>query len=125
MDTKDQSTQDESQSKQITSPGAIKNSTTGQVATERQLQEAEQKIEQRMSAFERSMVRLTWAAVIISLLSGAVFSGQLYEMISGGTQTDKLVGYAKVQANASSDQADAAQQFSDTLRTLTTGCRTP
>jgi hypothetical protein len=48
-----------------------------------------------MSAFERSMLRLTRAAVIISVLTGLIFAGQLYEMITGGTQTDKLVGYAK------------------------------
>jgi ABC-type transporter Mla subunit MlaD len=60
------------------------------------------------------MIRLTWAAVLISLLSAIVFGGQLYEMISGGTATDKLVTYAQNQASAGSDIADAAQQFSDT-----------
>jgi uncharacterized protein YukE len=64
------------------------------------------------------MIRLTWAAVIVSVLSALVFCGQLYEMITGGTATDKLVDYAKVQANASSDQGDAAQQFSDTTEDI-------
>jgi hypothetical protein len=39
-------------------------------------------------------------------------------MITGGTATDKLVGYSLVQANAASDQADAAQQFSDTAEDI-------
>jgi hypothetical protein len=64
------------------------------------------------------MLRLTWAAVIVSVLSALVFGGQLYEMITGGTATDNLVKYAGVQANASSDQADAAQQFSDTAEDI-------
>ncbi len=71
-----------------------------------------------MSAFERSMIRLTWAAVIVSVLSALVFGGQLYEMIAGGTATDKLVRYSLVQANAAGDQADAAQQFSDTAEDI-------
>jgi hypothetical protein len=60
------------------------------------------------------MVRLTTYGLIVTIVTGVIFLGQLYEMISGGTQTDKLVNYSKVQANAASDQADAAQQFSDT-----------
>lgn len=101
-------------SNQIAASRTEENAPPQPVATERQLQKTEQKIEERMSAFERSMIRLTWAAVIISVLSFVVFAGQLYEMWAGGTATDKLVEYAKTQANASSDIADAAQQFSDT-----------
>ena len=67
------------------------------------------------------MIRLTWAAVIIAIVTGLIFAGQLYEMISGGTQTNKLVGYANTQANASSDQADAAQQFTDTAEDINGG----
>ncbi len=44
-----------------------------------------------MSAFERSMIRLTRAGVVIGLITLFIFGGQLYEMIEGGTQTDKLV----------------------------------
>lgn len=102
----------------IVSANAGENPPPAQPATGQQLQTAEQNIESRMSAFERSMVRLTWAAVAISIVTGIVFAGQLYEMISGGTQTDKLVNYARAQANASSNQADAAQQFSDTAEDI-------
>jgi len=121
MDDKDQPGRDQPQGKEIAEARAVNNPATGQIATERQLQEAEQNIEKRMSAFERSMIRLTWAAVIISILSAAVFAGQLYEMVTGATATDKLIEYAKVQANAGSDQADAAQQFSDTAEDINSG----
>jgi ABC-type transporter Mla subunit MlaD len=87
-------------------------------ATVKQLQQAEKNIENRMSAFERTMIRLTRAGVIIGVITLLIFAGQLYEMIEGGTATDKLVDYSKVQANASSDQADAAQQFSDTAEDI-------
>src|ERR1035438_7010908 len=92
-----------------------------QVATAHQLEQTETRIEERMSSFERSMIRLTWAAVIISILSIIVFAGQLYEMIAGGTATDKLVEYTRAQANAGNDQADAAQQFSDTTEEINAG----
>ena len=44
-----------------------------------------------MSAFERSMIRLTTAGVIVGAITLFIFCGQLYEMIEGGTQTDKIV----------------------------------
>jgi gas vesicle protein len=52
-------------------------------------------------------------AVFTIVIAGAAIL-QWREMVGGGTQTDKLVDYAKVQANAASDIGDAAQQFSDT-----------
>jgi hypothetical protein len=91
MDEKDNSTDDHPESPAIPPARTIQDTPAEQAATERQLQETEQKIEERMSAFERSIVRLTWAAVIISILSFLVFAGQLYEMISGGTQTDEII----------------------------------
>jgi|NGEPerStandDraft_6_1074524.scaffolds.fasta_scaffold151248_1 hypothetical protein len=63
-------------------------------------------------------VRLTRYGLAVTILTGIIFAGQLYEMISGGTQTDKLIRYARTQANAASDQADAAQQFSDTTEDI-------
>jgi hypothetical protein len=74
---------------------------TEQPATEKQLQRAESKIEERMSAFERSMLRLTAAAVAISIITGLVFVGQLYEMWQAGKQTDKMIGAANIEARAS------------------------
>ena len=49
-------------------------------------------------------------------LTGIIFAGQLYEMISGGTQTDKLVDYAKTQAQAASDIAQASDDFTDSAK---------
>jgi len=66
-----------------------------------------------MSGFERSMIRLTRAGVIIAIVTGFIFAGQLYEMISGGTQTAKLIKYASTQAKATSDIAQASDDFTD------------
>jgi hypothetical protein len=95
-----------------------KYSTPAQPATEQQLRATELQIEERMTGFERSMVRLTRYGLAVTVLTGIIFAGQLYEMINGGTQTDKLVNYAKGQADAATDQADAAQQFSDTAEDI-------
>ncbi len=74
-----------------------------------------------MSAFERSMLRLTQAAITISVITGLIFAGQLYEMWQNGRQTEKLIGAAGTQAeaagdmaNAAGDQVDAADNFADT-----------
>jgi hypothetical protein len=82
-----------------------------QPATQQQLQNAEQKIEERMSAFERSMIRLTSAGVIVGVITLLIFSGQLYEMIEGGKQTDKLVDYAKTQSQAAKEIDQAGKDF--------------
>jgi hypothetical protein len=94
-------------------PSATENDVGQQPATQTQLEQAEEKIEKRMSAFERSMLRLTWAAVTISVLSAFIFAGQLYEMWAGGTQTDKLVNYAKTQSEAADAIAGASSDFTD------------
>lgn len=113
MDHAEQPDQNEDARREVAPIGTAKDSMPAQPATEQQLQETEQKIEKRMSAFERSIVRLTWAAVVISLLSFIVFGGQLYEMITGGTQTDKLVGYAKTQSESADEIAQASDDFTD------------
>ncbi len=63
------------------------NSIPAQPATEQQLRETEQKIEgqieERMTGFERSMVRLTRYGLAVTILTGIIFAGQLYEMITG------------------------------------------
>lgn len=84
---------------------------TPPAATAQQLQVTETRIEERMSAFERSMLRLTLFGLVITLLTGLVFVGQLYEMKEGGRQTDKLVGFAKSQSDASTQIATASQNF--------------
>jgi len=105
--------------------GAGENPPPAQPATEQQLRETEQKIEEqieeRMTGFERSMVRLTRYGLAVTILTGIIFAGQLYEMYQGGAATDKLVNYSEAQANSASDQADAAQQFSDTTEAINSG----
>jgi hypothetical protein len=97
--------------------GAPKNPLPAQPATEQQLRATEQKIEEqieeRMTGFERSMVRLTRYGLTVTILTGFIFAGQLYEMITGGTQTDKLVGYAQKQATAADDMSQASKDFTD------------
>lgn len=86
-------------------------------ATQQQLRDTEQKIEEqieeRMTGFERSMVRLTRYGLAVTILTAFVFAGQLYEMISGGTQTDKLITAAQTQAGAATQISGAADDFKD------------
>jgi hypothetical protein len=84
-----------------------KDTIPAQPATEEQLQQTEQKIEERMSAFERATVRLTKIGVFVGVLTLIIFAGQLYEMIEGGRQADKMI-------TAANTQACAAQHFADT-----------
>jgi hypothetical protein len=84
-----------------------------QPATAQQLQQTETRIEDRMSSFERSMLRLTRAGVGIAILTGFIFLGQLYVMYAGGTQTNKLVKYADTQAQAADNIAQASDDFTD------------
>jgi hypothetical protein len=118
MDNEGQSAGDKTGAQQVTPLKTAEDSPATQPATEQQLRATEQKIEEqieeRMTGFERSMVRLTRYGLAVTILTGIIFAGQLYEMITGSTATDRLVSYAKIQANAGSDIADAAQQFSDT-----------
>jgi hypothetical protein len=92
-----------------------KNPVPVQPATEQQLRETEQKIEEqigeRMTGFERSMVRLTRYGLAVTVLTGIIFAGQLFEMISGGSQTDKLVEYARKQSESATKMVSAADGF--------------
>lgn len=80
-------------------------------ATAQQLQQTETRIEDRMSAFERSMIRLTLGGIGIAIVTGIIFAGQLYEMIEGGTQTDKLVSSAGTQAAAATNFSKSADSI--------------
>lgn len=84
-----------------------------QPATEQQLQQTEEKIETRMSAFERTTIRLTRAGVIIGIITVLIFSGQLYEMFDAGTQTNKIISAAR---QIEADLKAANQQNLDALR---------
>jgi hypothetical protein len=117
MNDEEQSAQNKGGAQEITAPKTTENPLAAQPATEQELRDAEQKIEQqideRMTGFERSMVRLTRFGLAVTILTGIVFAGQLYEMISGGTQTDKLIGYAKTQAEFANKIAGASSDFTD------------
>jgi hypothetical protein len=65
----------------------------------------------RMSLPNHLMFLATLVIAVATVVNVIVFT---LESISGSSQTDKLVTYAKTQANSAGDQADAAQQFSDT-----------
>jgi hypothetical protein len=82
-----------------------------QPATAQQLQYAETQIDVRMSAFERSMIRLTRAGVIIAAITLIIFFGQLYEMHEGGIDTSNLAGAAQTQATAATDFSGAADRI--------------
>lgn len=92
MNESNDATKNQTSSEEIPVTRTPDSPVTEQAATERQLHDTEAKIEQqidkRMSAFERSMLRLTWAATVISILSFLVFGGQLYEMWSGGNSAE-------------------------------------
>src|SRR6266849_1033448 len=101
----------------ISEPG---NGIPAKPATAQQLEQTEIRIEERMSGFERSMIRLTRAGVIIAVVTGFIFAGQLYEMYEGGTATDKLVQYAQTQSGAATKMATASEKFSTTSETAVT-----
>src|ERR1700686_2566217 len=78
-------------------------------------------IEDRVKRAERWMIYLTGAiaffglcSVVVGLLQWRAMNGQLREMHEGGIDTHAL-------ADAASNQADAAQQFSDTAEDINGG----
>ena len=101
--------QSEDADRQIESSGKpIENTPPTQPATGQQLQKTEQKIEERMSAFERSTIRLTRLGIFVGVLTAIIFAGQLYEMHEGGAQTDKMIDAANRNACAARSFAQSA-----------------
>ena len=99
-----------------------------QPATEEQLQQAEHKIEERMSAFERSTLNLTRIGLFVGVVTLLIFAGQLWEMSQSGQQTDKLIVAAKAlagaagdTATAAGDQVDAGNNFADSAEEINRG----
>lgn len=68
-------------------------------ANESDLQKTERSMEERMSAFERSMIRLTRAGVAVAIVTGIIFLGQFYEMYRGSVDTHTLAQAAKSEAD--------------------------
>jgi hypothetical protein len=80
----------------------------------------ETNIEKRMSVFERSTLRWTKAAVLVTAATGLfiglqwlVIRGQLSEMKAAGAQTDQLIGLYRTQTETS---AKALEQAKENLR---------
>jgi hypothetical protein len=109
--------------------------TTKQPATAHQLQKTEEKIDERMSAFERSTIRLTRAAIGIAILTVACVAFQGYEMYTGGKDTSTLANQAVTQATQTTNlatntdkmktsaekSAQASRDFADTANDINTG----
>jgi len=94
---------------------SINSRPAGQPATEQQLND----VEKRMTAFERSMRRLTIVQVIVAILTGAVIALQWYEMHTGSVDTHALAEAAKAQAEAAKATAESSKaQSENTARQL-------
>lgn len=87
-------------------------------ATQQQLKKTEEKIEERMSAFERSTIRLTKTAVGIAILTAVFVGFQGYEMYTGGVDTHALAGAAKTQADRTKNLADRMKDQADGTKTI-------
>ena len=65
------------------------------------------------------MTDIKWTDIVMAVftivIAGAAIL-QWREMVGGGTQTDKLVDYAKTQAQAASDIAQASDDFTDSSK---------
>ena len=83
------------------------NATPAKPATEQQLRN----VEQQMTGFERSTLRWTKVAVILSGIAAILICAQWWEMHSGGVDTAKL-------AQAAVDQATALKLQEQNMETL-------
>ncbi len=88
------------------------------VQPDQQPQRGETELEQRMSAFERSTLRLTRAGLLVATLSGAVIALQWYEMRKGGVDTHDLAEAAKAQSDAARTIAESAKAQSENTAKL-------
>jgi hypothetical protein len=98
-----------------------RHSPAAQGISRQEVQSEVKDIEDRVNRAERWMIYLTGAvaffglcSVIVGILQWRSMNGQLREMHEGGIDTHAL-------ADAASDQADAAQQFSDTAEDINGG----
>lgn len=82
---------------------------TTQPATAQQLSD----VEERMSAFERSMIRLTLAGLLITVVTGGFIGLQWWEMRSGSVDTHALAEAAKAQAETAKAIAESAKAQAD------------
>src|SRR5579862_647707 len=99
------------------------NATQASVATSDQLKQTERNIEERMTKFERSSIRLAWVAVGISALAAIFVCLQWHEMHSSSGDTHNLTVAAGNQAiwtqNLATNmqaQADRTRDLADTMK---------
>jgi hypothetical protein len=71
----------------------------------------EEALEERMSAFERSTVRLTTISIGVAIIVGLAVFAQWWEMHTSGLDTHALAEAAKQQVFAAGKSAQAAQNF--------------
>jgi hypothetical protein len=77
-----------------------------------------QAVEQRMTAFESSSIRLAQVAIAASILAAIFVCAQWYEMHTGGTDTHELAVQAKAQADKMKDMSDAAEKIRQAAENL-------
>lgn len=87
-------------------------------ATSEQLKQAEENIEERMSAFERQTIRLTRVSIGLSFVVGAAIIIQAVLMFLGGSDTHNLAVAAKNQATWTQNLAGSMQTQADRTKDL-------
>jgi hypothetical protein len=85
------------------------------------LNATEEAIEERMSTFERSTVRLTRVSIVVAVVVGLAVIAQWWEMHTSGVDTHALAGATEKQADAASKSAQAARDFADTAALIKGG----
>jgi len=92
-------------------------------ATSDQLQQAERNIEERMTKFEKSSIRLAWVAIGISTLAACFMCLQWWEMHTGGKDTHDLAvaaenqaGWMETFASKMQTQADRTKELADRMK---------
>jgi hypothetical protein len=93
-------------------------------ATEERLNAAEKKIEERMSAFERSTIRLTRMAIGVSIVVGLAVCAQWWEMHQGGIDTHNLADAAAKTEKSAEKSAQASRDFADNAAKINAGIST-
>jgi hypothetical protein len=103
--------------------GRVNNTSDTQPLAKAEPRREERTIEERMSAFERSMVRLTRAAVVVAVITCVIFLGQFYEMYTGSKDTHMLARAAKMQADRAETISASVQKAASALKTANSNAK--
>lgn len=90
-------------------------------ATNEQLKAAEAQIDKRMSAFERTTLRLSTVAISVSVVVMLAIVFQAWEMYQGGIDTHALASAAKSADQSSEKNAKAAKSFAGSAQHINQG----